>query len=128
MTAPDLKPCPFCGGEAYLRSDVSHSKAYFIGCSTVDCFGEIHWGQTKNEAIAGWNTRADLIPAMLAEAVQAEREACAEMVDEMALAARKSYDVLCDVDHAAKISAAILADEFARLASAILALIDGAEK
>lgn len=55
----DLKPCPFCGGEAHLRQDASHSKAWFIGCNTEDCFGEIHWAQTKAEAITAWNTRAD---------------------------------------------------------------------
>jgi Lar family restriction alleviation protein len=54
----ELKPCPFCGGEAYLRDDVSHSTAYFIGCATMDCFGEIHWGQTMAETVRGWNTRA----------------------------------------------------------------------
>ncbi len=59
MTAPELKPCPFCGGKAYLRDDESHSTAAFIGCSTEECFGEIHWEQTAAEAIAAWNTRAD---------------------------------------------------------------------
>lgn len=63
MTAPELMPCPFCGGEAHLRDDVSHSTAYFIGCATEDCFGEIHWGKSEAEAVSGWNTRADLIPA-----------------------------------------------------------------
>ena len=71
MTAPDLKPCPFCGGVAYLRDDVSHSTAYFIGCATEDCFGEFHWGQTEAEAIAAWNTR----PTPLAEALAVVLEA-----------------------------------------------------
>lgn len=56
--AAALLPCPFCGGEAYLSNDASHSRAYFIGCNVDDCFGEIHWGQTKAEAIAAWNRRA----------------------------------------------------------------------
>lgn len=73
MTArPDantLKPCPFCGGVARLREDCSHSKAYFVGCPTEDCFGELHWGQSKTETVAAWNTRtAPTIPAdLLAE-------------------------------------------------------------
>ena len=62
MTA-DLLPCPFCGGESYLRDDASHSTAYFVGCSTEDCFGEIHWGQTADETIAAWNRRA--LPAVV---------------------------------------------------------------
>ncbi len=62
----DLKPCPFCGGEAYLRDDVSHSTAFFIGCSTVGCFGEIHWEQTAAEAIAAWNARTTPLAEALA--------------------------------------------------------------
>ena len=56
--AAALLPCPFCGGEAYLSEDASHSRAYFIGCNVEDCFGEIHWEQTKAAAIANWNRRA----------------------------------------------------------------------
>ena len=67
MTAPDLKPCPFCGSEARMWQDPSHSAAWFIGCDDGEtaCFGAIHWDQTKAEAIAAWNTRT--IP--LAEAL-----------------------------------------------------------
>ena len=72
MTTPDLKPCPFCGGIAYLRDDVSHSTAYFIGCATEDCFGEFHWGQTADETVKAWNTRAPMDGAVkaLVEAAQ----------------------------------------------------------
>ena len=66
MTAPDLKPCPFCGGIAYLRDDASHSTAYFIGCATEDCFGETHWGQNEAEAVTGWNTRTTPLAEALA--------------------------------------------------------------
>ena len=58
--AAALLPCPFCGGEAYLSEDASHSRAYFIGCNVEDCFGEIHWEQTKAAAIAAWNRRAEV--------------------------------------------------------------------
>ena len=54
----ELKPCPFCGGDAFLRDDVSHGTAFFIGCATEECFGEIHWAYTEAEAVASWNTRA----------------------------------------------------------------------
>lgn len=62
MTAPDLKPCPFCGGEARKWQDPSHSAAWFIGCDDGDrdCFGSIHWAETEAEAIAAWNRRAAL--------------------------------------------------------------------
>ena len=88
MTAPELKPCPFCGGEARMREDVSHSTACFVGCAVDDCFGELHWASTRAEAIYAWNTRAATpdIPAMLAEAEErgrkAEREACARVCEE----------------------------------------------
>ncbi len=62
MTVPDLKPCPFCGGEARKWQDPSHSAAWFIGCDDgySDCFGSIHWAETEAEAIAAWNRRAAL--------------------------------------------------------------------
>ena len=60
MTAPDLKPCPWCGKKARIWQDPSHSAAFFVGCDDgeTDCFGSIHWGQTKSETITAWNTRA----------------------------------------------------------------------
>jgi hypothetical protein len=51
MTEPDLKPCPFCGGEA---SAISPDE---VGCFNGECPSEPHvWAET--EAIAAWNTRA----------------------------------------------------------------------
>ena len=53
----DLKPCPFCGGEAFTYSMetwwVSHA---------CDCLGKYigtKEHQTESEAIAAWNSRAD---------------------------------------------------------------------
>lgn len=59
----DLLPCPFCGGEARVWQDPSHSKAFFIGCDDgeTDCFGATQWAKTEPEAIAAWNHRE--IPA-----------------------------------------------------------------
>jgi Lar family restriction alleviation protein len=60
MTA-ELKPCPFCGGEASEVEDQGHSTAYNVGCFNGDCTIEPNtWADTKAEAIAAWNTRADL--------------------------------------------------------------------
>lgn len=60
MTA-ELKPCPFCGGEASEFKDRGHSTAYNVGCFNNYCTTEPNtWAGTKAEAIAAWNTRADL--------------------------------------------------------------------
>lgn len=58
--APELKPCPFCGGDARIYQDTSHSTAWFCGCEDWDCFGNMMWDETKTGATDKWNRRADL--------------------------------------------------------------------
>ena len=66
MMANELKPCPFCGGEAITGSQElgdCHIGIYFgVGCETTDCFAEFDigecWYDTEQEAIIAWNTRA----------------------------------------------------------------------
>lgn len=65
----ELKPCPFCGGRAYLRElvehdlsgdgdqDGSYSAWFHIGC--LVCGIEVG-GEYEHEAIAAWNRRAAL--------------------------------------------------------------------
>ena len=73
MMNPELKPCPFCGGEAAIKyQDVYMSKAVFVHC--IKCkarvmehfegivgFGKSQRYQTKEEAtnrtIEAWNRR-----------------------------------------------------------------------
>lgn len=70
MTAPELKPCPFCGVEASEFKDRGHSTAYNVGCFNGDCTIEPNtWADTKAEAIAAWNTRADLSQSAIAAAL-----------------------------------------------------------
>jgi hypothetical protein len=58
--APELKPCPFCGGGARIYQDPSHSTAWFCGCEDWDCFGNMMWDETKTGATDKWNRRAVL--------------------------------------------------------------------
>ena len=73
MTAPDLLPCPFCGGEAVYdfhakgqpgawENDCDH----WVYCRADDCFANVGLCESKAEAIAAWNTRAT--PAAIREA------------------------------------------------------------
>ena len=52
----ELKPCPFCGGEAELVHP--RGGTYIVGCSNEDC--PIWCGlafNTKEHAVKFWNTR-----------------------------------------------------------------------
>ena len=52
MTA-ELRPCPFCGGEAHLQPFMGY---WTVGCT--DCFGAVVGKiETKEEAIKEWNKR-----------------------------------------------------------------------
>lgn len=48
----ELKPCPFCGGDANIVS--REEGITFITCK--DCYAEM-FGSTKESAIKQWNTR-----------------------------------------------------------------------
>lgn len=66
--APELKPCPFCGGEADFESVGMDSRTvwYRVVCSTGCCAGSAPH-ETCEEATVAWNTRADTITALEAE-------------------------------------------------------------
>jgi hypothetical protein len=72
MTEPDLNPCPFCGIEATAVHDDEYSSGWDVGCFNGECLVEPHaWAETKDEAIAAWNTRA-VDPAAIREAALRE--------------------------------------------------------
>lgn len=60
----ELKPCPFCGGEAFVRVDVSLNPTqarYRVGCDKNPyChgwYGHSRYYNTEAGAAAAWNTR-----------------------------------------------------------------------
>ena len=71
MTHDELKPCPFCGGQAILRRWKRYDGGYMECCAQVRCGSilcgarsyEAHECMTQEEvdaiAIAAWNRRAD---------------------------------------------------------------------
>lgn len=68
MTGPELKPCPFCGVRPHLHEDASHSTAFFVHCYDYKCpVQPSAYGLSKAEAIAAWNTRAQVDYAALPE-------------------------------------------------------------
>lgn len=52
----DLKPCPFCGGEAQTLRNGSW---WFVACKSPFCC-DMGMFDTEAEAIEAWNTRAEL--------------------------------------------------------------------
>lgn len=53
----ELKPCPFCGGEAELWA--SEDGIYGVWCSNPDCYMDVDTRDrtSKEAAIEAWNTR-----------------------------------------------------------------------
>lgn len=56
-----LKPCPFCGGEAVIRkSKQCLADAYSVICKDKFCRGRaIKAARAKHIAIEAWNRRVD---------------------------------------------------------------------
>ena len=66
MRDNELKPCPFCGGEAELRiqNHIPKGYDYTPRCKDKSCCGRLtkKYG-TKSIAVYMWNRRKNTIPA-----------------------------------------------------------------
>ena len=51
----ELKPCPFCGGEAELHG--FHDLYWVVEC--VRCYASANDCDTEQDAIEAWNTRVE---------------------------------------------------------------------
>lgn len=61
MQEPDLRKCPFCGGDAILAKSDDDPPVYFAGCRDSRCRGYVvtlGGGLPLDAAAAAWNKRA----------------------------------------------------------------------
>ena len=49
----ELKPCPFCGGEASMY--IAYDDGYYVCCDECGCGLPVY--NTEEEAIEAWNRR-----------------------------------------------------------------------
>jgi len=56
MAENELKPCPFCGGEAEVKFFLGN---YFVACKGCPGSTFPYKGMTEEEAVEAWNRRAD---------------------------------------------------------------------
>lgn len=56
----ELKPCPFCGGEAKIGK-ISIDKTYYVQCGNgyCDVLPSTYTYTTEEQAIEHWNRRVD---------------------------------------------------------------------
>ena len=131
MTAPELLPCPFCGGPARAwgaqRLEADGSCLESIGCGNMDCAFEpatdyLQW----DEAVAAWNRRTPY-PEVAALIAEARREWCKKMdriadeIDEQVKVTR-AYVGDCGMDHNQKELMKICTSHFLDKAATIRAL------
>jgi hypothetical protein len=77
-----LLPCPFCGGPAMLKEDISYKTGkptglWWVQCDPCDTFPDACWHKPKDEAVAAWNTRTPAPTSGVTEAmIEAGIAAC----------------------------------------------------
>lgn len=53
----ELKPCPFCGGEADFDTFESDDDVFDFMVKCTRCFASTYYEETKEKAAAEWNER-----------------------------------------------------------------------
>lgn len=74
---PELLPCPFCGSSRLKMCDFRIGVLHWLRCK--DCESDGPYKKTEAEAITAWNTRADIAEERIAQAVEKERDRCANV-------------------------------------------------
>ena len=62
MKTPDLKPCPFCGGEATLMYSLNGKESYVkcYGCEvSTTMYKGIDQENSEKAAVMAWNRRVN---------------------------------------------------------------------
>lgn len=97
----DLKPCPFCGGKAYIV-DGGKDYSFFAGCS--NCCSYTEFFKTKDEALAAWNTRP--VEDAQASEIKRLRESLEKIIDraenEESKASNATYGFAYDIEYIAR--------------------------
>lgn len=59
---PKLKPCPFCGGKAFLikSKDFTGRSIYQVYCPATTVQAKTTWFDTEKEAVEAWNRRTEV--------------------------------------------------------------------
>ena len=76
-TAGDLKPCPFCGGEAEIihLDDGDNAGGSCVCCTKCQASGNVEFGRKEN-FVENWNRRAHPCPTPAADADRVQSVAC----------------------------------------------------
>ena len=89
MSAIELLPCPFCGGEAKL---IEGEECAYVQCLQVKCHrGPFVDGDNAaaDEAVDEWNRRTDLSQASVAAALEAAAELLDSEADDLVASASR---------------------------------------
>jgi hypothetical protein len=116
MTAPELKPCPFCGRAPRMTDNGEYCPDYEAGV-ICDC-GACVFDQYRSFGVATWNARTDISQAAIAAALaERERQVWNEALEQAAQI----------VDPAPNAKSGRWAENIRRKAAAIRAMKQGGE-